>query len=161
MTKYELLNAHVKTCRMCVTIIDIHGRSQNLCHLDSDMVLKLGVLDCGLSGAYITCIYRGLSVKINMHKTSHSEQRSWKHLYCICFYSVVGKNLVTPSLSHYLGHYRRSGIPRVYLWLLSNAWLSKLYHVMPMKYPCDTHKLYMWYVHTVHVIFTGAHMVYV
>ena len=122
--------------------------------------------DRGSSGVYIICIYCGLSMKINTRKMPHSMQRSWTHLYCVCFCVCGRQKPEDPQFEphgwrcHYTGHYRRSGISRVYLWLLSiNAWLSKLYHVMPMKCPCYTHKLYMWYVHSVHVIFTGAHMV--
>ena len=56
------------------------------------MGLILGVLgfpcnqnNRGSSGAYVTCIYRGPSVKINMRKTLHSARRSWAHLFCMCF----------------------------------------------------------------------------
>ena len=35
----------------------------------------------GSSGAYVTCIYCGLSVKINMCKTLHGAQRLWTHLF--------------------------------------------------------------------------------
>ena len=51
------------------------------------------------SGAHVTCIYCGLSVKINTRKTPHGAQRSWTHLYCICFARMVGKNPKTPNLS--------------------------------------------------------------
>ena len=59
-----------------VITIDIHGSSQNLHHLDSSMELKLGSShfsrtqnNCCSSSACATCIYCGLSVKINMRKT--------------------------------------------------------------------------------------------
>ena len=37
----------------------------------------------GSLSAYVT--YCGLSMKINMRKTLHSAQRSWMHLFCVCF----------------------------------------------------------------------------
>ena len=55
----------------CVTPTDIQGRSHNLRHFYSGKGLKLGVFrfprnqnNHGSSGAYVTCIYCGLSVKI-------------------------------------------------------------------------------------------------
>ena len=53
---------------------DIQGRSQNQRHFYSGMGLKLGIF------GYVTCIYCGRSVKINMHAW-----RSWVHLFRICF----------------------------------------------------------------------------
>ena len=35
----------------------------------------------GLRGAYVTCIYCGLRVKINTRKTLHGAQRSWMHFF--------------------------------------------------------------------------------
>ena len=35
------------------------------------------------SGAYVTCIYCGLSVKISMHKMLHGAQKSWTHWFCV------------------------------------------------------------------------------
>ena len=68
---------------------DIQGRSQNLRHFHPSMRLKLGVFkffslnqnNCGSSGAYVTCIYCGLSVKMSMHKTPHSAWWSWMHFF--------------------------------------------------------------------------------
>ena len=39
----------------------------------------------GSSSAYITCIYCGLSVKLNTRKTPHGTRRSWTHLLWVCF----------------------------------------------------------------------------
>ena len=38
----------------------------------------------GSSGAYVTCIYCGLSMKINTPQTPHGARRSWTHLFCVC-----------------------------------------------------------------------------
>ena len=75
----------------------------------------------GLSGGYVTCIYCGLSVKMNMCKMLHGAQRSWMHLYCIICFCVVAKNPKTPIWTPWLttplnGWYRRSEISSVYLW---------------------------------------------
>ena len=51
------------------------------------------------SGAYATCIYCGLSVKINSHKILHDAQRSWTHLLCVCFCACGQQNPKTPNLS--------------------------------------------------------------
>ena len=108
------------------TTDDIHGRSQNLRHLYSSMGLKLEALGFSRnqnkrysSGAYVTCTYRGPSVKINMYKTLHGPRRSGQ----ICFACVVGKNPKRPPIwapckgwqHHYTGRYWRSWISRVYL----------------------------------------------
>ena len=76
----------------------------------------------GSSGAYVTCIYCSLSVKINMPKTPHGAQRSWTHLYCVCF-CVCGRQKPEDSQCeprgwqrYYTGRYRRSGISCIYLW---------------------------------------------
>ena len=42
----------------------------------------------GSSGAYITSIYYGLSVKITRVEMQHSAQRSSRHLFCILFLCV-------------------------------------------------------------------------
>ena len=74
---------------------DIQGRSQNLHHFYHSMWLKLRVLDfssnqnnSGLSGAYVTCIYCSLSVKISTRKSQHIMRRSWRHcfafVFCVC-----------------------------------------------------------------------------
>ena len=75
--------------------IDKHTRSQNLHHFDSDMGSNWGSSgfpcnhnNCGSSSAYVTCIYCSLSVKIN--KMPHGAQRSWTHLYYVCF-SMCGQ----------------------------------------------------------------------
>ena len=53
-----------------------------------------------LSGAYVTCIYCSLSVKINVREMLHGAQRSCE---CILFafvsMCVVGKNLNIPNRS--------------------------------------------------------------
>ena len=53
----------------------------------------------GSSGVYVTCIYWGLSVKINMRKMPHSTQGSWVHLFCICICVCGRQNPKTPNLS--------------------------------------------------------------
>ena len=56
----------------------------------------------GSSGAYVTCICCGPSVKINTlesHKTLHGARRSWSHLFCLCFCVCGWKNPKTPNLS--------------------------------------------------------------
>ena len=114
----------------CAVSIDIHGRSQNLRHLDSGMGLKLGVFgfsrnqnNRSLSSSYVTCIYCGLSVKINTRKMPHDVNRLWVYLFALIFACVVGKNPKTPQFEphgrrrYYTERYRRSGISRIYLWL--------------------------------------------
>ena len=39
----------------------------------------------GLSGAYVTCIFCSMSVKINMRKTPQGTRRARTHLFCVCF----------------------------------------------------------------------------
>ena len=70
---------------------DIQGRSQNLRHLYPDMGAKLGVFwfshnqnNRSSSGAYVTCIYCGLSMKKNMCKMLHGAWRFWIYLFCMC-----------------------------------------------------------------------------
>ena len=53
----------------------------------------------GSSGVYATCIFCGLSMKINMHKLSHGVQRSCRIFFAFVFVCVVGKNLKTTNLS--------------------------------------------------------------
>ena len=114
-----------------VFFIDIHQRYQNLCHLYSGME-KLGSLgfshnqnNCGStggSGAYVTCIYPGPSVKINTCKTLHGTQRSWAHLFLCVFLRVWSAKTRRPQFEphgwrhHYTRWHRRSGISGVYLW---------------------------------------------
>ena len=96
----------------CDKAIDIHGRSQNLRHLAPSWFrhgaqirglrifpeIKITVVRqvCMSPASMIYCC---LSVKINTRKTPHGAQRSWKHLYCICFCICGGKNPKTPNLS--------------------------------------------------------------
>ena len=75
----------------------------------------------GSSGAYVTCIYCGVGVKINTRKTPHGAQRSWMHLYCV--WPVWSAKARRPQFEphdwcHYRRWYRRSGISRVYLWFI-------------------------------------------
>ena len=49
------------------------------------------------SGAYVTCVYYGQSAKANMRKTPHHAQRSWTHLFCICFIVCGRAKNRTPS----------------------------------------------------------------
>ena len=97
---------HIWWGHMCDSTIDIHLRSQNLHHLDSGMGLKLGSSDFsrnqnyrGSSGAHVTCIYCGLSVKINTCKC----RTAFKDRGNICIAYVFGvcgrQNPKTPHLS--------------------------------------------------------------
>ena len=53
--------------------------------------------NCGLSGAYATCIYCGMSMKINMCKTPNGAWRSWtRTCFAFVFECVVGKNPEDP-----------------------------------------------------------------
>ena len=106
-----------------VQTIDIHVRSQNLHHLDSGMGLKLGVFrfsrnqnNCGSLGVYVTCIYRGPSMKINTRNTVHCAfvlrvfLRVWSA-------KTRRPKIWAPWLTTPLRWmYRRSGISCVYLW---------------------------------------------
>ena len=68
------------------------------------------------SGAYVTCIYCGLSVQINMREIPHGAQSSWVHFDCVCFCMCGQQKSKYPQLElhgcrrHYTGWYRRSGI---------------------------------------------------
>ena len=73
----------------------------------------------GSSGAYITCIYCGLSRKMNTRKTPHDRWRSWTHLLCICFW-VCGRQ--KPQLT--MPWYTKSGISLAYL--LYWSWITLL-----------------------------------
>ena len=53
----------------------------------------------GLSGAYVACIYCGLSVKVNTRKMPHGMQKLWTYLLCLFFACVVSKNPKTPNSS--------------------------------------------------------------
>ena len=53
----------------------------------------------GLSGAYVTCIYCDLSVKINMGKMLHGTRRSWTRCFGFAFACEVNKNSKTLNLS--------------------------------------------------------------
>ena len=53
----------------------------------------------GSSGAYATCIYCCLSVKITYVKKPHSMWRSWTHLVCICFCVCGWQKPEDPKLS--------------------------------------------------------------
>ena len=53
----------------------------------------------GSSGAYGTCIYCSLIVKISTHKTPHSAQRSWTHLFVFFLRVWSAKTQSTPNLS--------------------------------------------------------------
>ena len=74
----------------------------------------------GSSGAYVTCIYCDLSVKINTHKMPHGVQRSWTHLLCIYFCVCGRQKPKDPQFErhgwcHNTGQYSRSGISLVYV----------------------------------------------
>ena len=75
----------------------------------------------GTSGAYVTCIYCGLSVKINTHIECRMAQRSWAHLFCVCFCACDRQKPEDPKFEphgwrrHNTGRYRRSGIFHIYL----------------------------------------------
>ena len=91
------------------------------------MGLKLEVFEFSLnqnnhgsSCAYTTCIYCGLSVKINMRKTPlHMARKGCGRIRFAC---VVSKSPKTSNLSphgwrrHYTGWYMKFGISLVYLY---------------------------------------------
>ena len=72
----------------------------------------------GSSGAYVTSIYCCLSVKINICKRLHGVQRSFTHLYCVCFCLYGRQNPENFQFGpngwrrHYTWRYRTSGISR-------------------------------------------------
>ena len=98
------------------------------------MGLKLGSTsffwnqnNCGLSGAYVTCIYCSLSVAINNRKMLHSMRRwdAFVFAYMVWLAKTRRPPLWAPWLRcHCTGRYTRSGIPLVYLWL--HLFLDKL-----------------------------------
>ena len=53
----------------------------------------------GSSGAYVTCMYCGLSVKTNTRKTPYGARRSWTHLFCICF-CMCGRQKPLSPMAH-------------------------------------------------------------
>ena len=105
----------------------------------------------GSSSAYVTFIYCGLSLKINMRKTPHNAQRSWMNLYCVCF--MWSAKTWRPQFEshgwwcHYMGQYRRSGIFCVYLWkypklssLLTKLWGATDGHITAVLCWCSGFK---------------------
>ena len=87
----------------CKFWTDIQGRSQNLCHFDPGMGLKLGYSgfsrnqnNPGSSGAYVTCIYCGLRVKIKHASKCGSTSKDRGR---ICFWVCGQQNLKTPNMS--------------------------------------------------------------
>ena len=84
---------------------DIQGRSQNLRHFYSSMGLKVGSLgfsrkqnNRGLLGAYVTCIFCGLSVNIYTWKNA-TWQAKIVDAFVLHFAYVFGKNPKTPILA--------------------------------------------------------------
>ena len=79
-----------------VTTTDLNWRFRNQHHFPSGMGFKFGYSgfcdqnNCDSSGAYITCINFGLSVKINMNKEPQSSWDEHRHLSedCGCFLFV-------------------------------------------------------------------------
>ena len=70
-----------------------------------------------LSGMYVTCIYCGLCVKINMCKMQRDVQRLWAHFFYVCGWQKP-KDPQFDSHGwrrHYTGRYTMSGISLVYL----------------------------------------------
>ena len=122
-----------------VWFTDTHQRSQNLCRLDPGMGLNLVVFgfsrkwnNCGLPGAYVTCMYCDLSVKTNRHKTPYGVRRSWTHIVNAfalhLFFSVWSAKSEDGWGHHYTGWYRRSEISGVYLWYgLISAFINKIF----------------------------------
>ena len=81
----------------------------------------------GSPGANITCIYRGLGVKMNKHKTPHGARRSRAHLLCVCFCVCGRQKPEYPNLSPKADDaitkavYEVWDLPRISLELLQNA----------------------------------------
>ena len=101
------------------------------------------------SGAYVTCIYCGLSMMINMHKNA---ARRTKIVDAFCFYVHGRQKPKDPQFEplglrhHYTGQYTRSWISLVYLWswiryvyvsvcliCLSSKWVSQVTGVIPVS----------------------------
>ena len=123
---------------------DIQGRSQNLGHFYPGMGLKLGVFGFshnqnshGSFGAYVTCIYCGLSVKINLRKIPHGARRSWAYFFAFVFACVVGKNPKIPNLSPMADNATTQGsmqgldLPCIYVtitWILTKSPLFAIFN---------------------------------
>ena len=71
------------------------------------------------SGVYVTCIHCGLSVKINMRKTSQGVWRWWTRLFLHVWAAKTSKPPIwAPWLTMPLhGQYTKSGISMVYMWV--------------------------------------------
>ena len=90
--------------------------------------------NCGLSGVYVTCIYRGPSVKINMHKTLHGAWRSWPHLFCVCGQQKPEDPQFEPMAGDAITWGRTGGLDLPCLWLFTYL-LGKL-HWCSQGLPC-------------------------
>ena len=109
------------------------GRSRTLRNFYPDMGLELaGSSDffrnqsnLGSSCAYAICIWCGLSVKINTRKTPHVAQRSWAHLFCVCFRVCDRQKPKDPQFvphgwqRHYTGGIHGLGSP-LYIWVITS-----------------------------------------
>ena len=77
--------------------------------------------NCGSSGAYVTCIYYGLSAEIHTRWNVAWCMKSWMHLFCVCFCVCGWQKPEYPNLSTMAdeaitqGRYTRSGISLVYM----------------------------------------------
>ena len=116
-TQAHLLTHH-DSYIMYVLSTDIDQISQNLRHFDSRMGSNWGHSgfsrnqnNRGSSRAYITCIYCGLSVKMNTRKTLHGAWRSWMHLLCVCFCVCGRQKPEYPDDAITLGGIRVLGSP--------------------------------------------------
>ena len=114
------------------------------CHCFTSMGLQLGysgflmMRNIDLSGEHITCIYCGLSVKINMRGKPHGMRYYCTHMhedhgrilfaffFCVRAWSARTR---IPQLElhgwqgHYTGQYGRSEISLLYLWYALNFYI--------------------------------------
>ena len=101
-----------KTCAIFIPTLSSNcGYSEFSCNQNN----------CSWPGAYVTCIYCGLSVKKNTRKLPHS---TWRSRICFAFvFSCGPQKPEYPQFEphgwrrHYTGRCTRSGISLVYLWL--------------------------------------------
>ena len=120
------MHVSIKRCMHSLHVTYIQRRPQNLCHFYPGVGLKLGSLgfscnqnNCGSSGAYVTCIYCSLIIKINTHINIAQHTHIVDAFVLRVWSAKTKKNPIwVPRLMKPLlgaGQYARSGISLVYL----------------------------------------------
>ena len=103
---------------------DMQGRSQNLCHFYPSIIIWIfshNQNNRGSSGACVTYIYCGLSVKTNDRKTLYSMRRSLGTFVLRSFWRAWSAKIWRSPIwahdwrRHYTGRYTRYGISILYL----------------------------------------------